>query len=115
MSKTATYRLVEDRLGKDLRRHVVALWKRGESWNAIARDLHGRTDIAVTSAPAPLRAGQGGLLRPSRPAGAAREPPGPPNRFGAPAGRESPTENSEAGPPRQERPGFTTTERDCPT
>jgi hypothetical protein len=49
MSKTATYRLVEDRLGKDLRRHVVALWKRGESWNAIARDLHGRTGVAVTS------------------------------------------------------------------
>ncbi len=49
MSKTATYRLVEDRLGKDLRRHVVGLWKRGESWNAIARDLHGRTGVAVTS------------------------------------------------------------------
>ncbi len=49
MSKTATYRLVEDRLGKDLRRHVSALWRKGESWNAIARDLLVRTEVAVTS------------------------------------------------------------------
>lgn len=49
MSKTPAYRLIEDRLGKDLRRYVVALWRKGLSWNAIARDLHSRTEVAVTS------------------------------------------------------------------
>ncbi len=52
------------------------------------RDLrdHPRLVLRPQAAPAPLRAGQGGLLRPSRPAGAAREPPGPHEPVRSPCG-----------------------------
>lgn len=48
MRKTPTYRLIEDRLGKDLRRHVSTAWHRGDSWATIARDLHASTGLPVS-------------------------------------------------------------------
>lgn len=48
-NRTRTYLLVEGRLGKSLSRHVGAARARGCSWNAIAMDLHKRTDVAVTA------------------------------------------------------------------
>lgn len=46
---TPTYRLIQDRLGKDLSRHVSAAWRRGDSWAAIARDLHRQTSVVVSA------------------------------------------------------------------
>lgn len=49
MSKTPTYLLIEGELGKDLRRHCTAQWRRGMSWAAIARELEKLTGFAVSS------------------------------------------------------------------
>lgn len=48
-NRTRTYLLVEERLGKSLARTVSAARRNGKSWNAIARDLHEQTQVAVTS------------------------------------------------------------------
>ncbi|GAW50574.1 MULTISPECIES: hypothetical protein [unclassified Nocardioides] len=50
-NKTSTYLLVEERLGKNLSRYVLAGRRQTpkRSWNAIARELHERTQVAVTS------------------------------------------------------------------
>lgn len=47
-NRSHTYLLVEARLGKNLARHVAARRAANDSWNAIALDLHTRTEIAVT-------------------------------------------------------------------
>lgn len=46
---TRTYLLIEERLGKNLRRYVSRCWHQGGSWNSIARDLNAKTEVAVTS------------------------------------------------------------------
>ncbi|CAI9417162.1 hypothetical protein [Nocardioides sp. T2.26MG-1] len=50
-NKTRTYLLVEERLGKSLSRYVTAARRQTpkRSWNAIARELHEKTQVAVTS------------------------------------------------------------------
>ncbi len=48
-NRTRTYLLVEERLGKSLSRYVSAARRNKKSWNAIARDLHEQTQVAVTS------------------------------------------------------------------
>lgn len=47
--RTRTYLLVEERLGKSLARTVSAARRNGKSWNAIAREIHEQTQVAVTS------------------------------------------------------------------
>ena len=50
MSKrSTTYMLLEERLGEPLKDHVLAARDRGESWSAIAFELHSRTRLGVTS------------------------------------------------------------------
>lgn len=44
-----TYLLLEERLGEPLAGYVEASRAGGLSWNAIARDLHERTKVGVTS------------------------------------------------------------------
>jgi len=46
---TATYQLIEARLGKDLRRYVAARRRGGRSWPAIALSLHDATGMVVSS------------------------------------------------------------------
>jgi hypothetical protein len=53
MNKTRTHLLLEERLGKDLHRHVEALRTSGKSWDAIVLDLYERTQVALS--PATLR------------------------------------------------------------
>lgn len=58
---TPTYALLEERLGKNLRRYVAAARRAKKSWNAIALDLHAETKVAVTSET--LRIWFSGLLK----------------------------------------------------
>lgn len=48
-NRTRTYLLLEERLGKSLSRVVSAGRRNSKSWNAIARELHEQTQVAVTS------------------------------------------------------------------
>lgn len=53
-NRTPTFALIEDRLGKNLTRYVLAArtptpTSPKRSWNAIALDLHQKTGVAVTS------------------------------------------------------------------
>lgn len=48
-NRTPTFVLLEDRLGKNLTRHVLSARKAKRSWNAIALDLHTQTGVVVTS------------------------------------------------------------------
>lgn len=44
-----TYLLIEERLGESLSDYIAGNRERGLSWNAIARELHDRTKVGVTS------------------------------------------------------------------
>lgn len=46
---TATYLLLQERLGEPLPDYIERARRNRRSWNAIARDLHTRTTVSVTS------------------------------------------------------------------
>jgi hypothetical protein len=48
MTKTATYRLIEIGLHEEFHGFVAAQRAAGESWDAIARTIYDRTQIAIT-------------------------------------------------------------------
>lgn len=48
-NRTRTYLLIEERLGRSLGRYVAAARRNDKSWNAIAREIHEKTQVAVTS------------------------------------------------------------------
>ena len=49
MRQTPLSRLIELKLGRDLREHVVEARNAGHDWRKIATDLTERTDVAVSN------------------------------------------------------------------